>query len=359
MRKKWVFGLVLLLLLSACTQPQGDTQAPEEQTRYTGTFYDTFDTVVQLVAYTETEEEFNTYLQILKEQFTALHQDFDKYHAYEGVNNVYTINENAGVAPVTVNPSIIDLIERTKERYETISAKTDISNGALYEVWHLYREDTENPQVPSDEELQAAAAHSGMEHIIVDKAAGTVYIDDKDIRLDLGAVAKGYATEMGAQALKEAGLTAGIINSGGNVRTIGKPADERDRWGIGIQNPDYLMGKSSEENAEVVFVADQSVVTSGDYQRFYTVDGQVYHHLIDPDTRYPADRFRAVSIVTEDSGLADFLSTAVFLLEYEEGRALVESIEGTEALWILKDGSLQYTAGMEDMSYSKGADATD
>ena len=135
--------------------------------------------------------------------------------------------------------------------------------------------------------------------------------------------------------------------------------DGRDRWGIGIQHPDYLLGKTSEENIEVVFVANQSVVTSGDYQRFYTVDGKTYHHLIDPETHMPADRFRSVSIVTEDSGFADFLSTAVFLMSYEEGRALVESLDGVEALWVLPDLTLQATEGMQAISHSHGGSAND
>lgn len=342
------------LLLTACT-PQAKE---EEKTKHTGSFFGTFDTVVQLVGYTDTQEEFDGYLKALEEEFQALHKEYDNYKSYEGMNNIRTVNLNAGKEPVKVNDPIIDLIEITRERYETVSTKTDISNGALYGVWHDYRE-MENPTVPDEAELKEAAMHSGMEHIIVDRDAGTVFIDDPLVQIDLGAVAKGYATELAAQKLESMGLVSGIVNSGGNVRTIGTPSDERDRWGIGIQNPDYLMGLSPEENVEVVYVTEQSVVTSGDYQRFYVVDGVTYHHLIDPDTLYPAQYFRAVSVVTKDSGLADFLSTAVFLMDYEEGRALIDSIEGAEALWVMKDGTVQYTEGMEKIAYSKGAHATD
>ncbi len=353
--KKWIAGALAAVFLLAACSPQQE----KAKERYAGTFYDTFDTVVQLVAYTETEEEFNEYFDALKEIFQELHKEYDNYNRYEGINNIYTINEMAGKEPVPVSDSILDLLEVSRDYYSTYSTKTDISNGALFKVWHDYREDEENPQVPAEEELREAAAHSGMEHIVVDRNAGTVYIDDARVQIDVGAVAKGYATEVAAKKLEEMGLVSGILNSGGNVRTIGKPTDDRNRWGIGIQNPDYLLGKSSEENIEVVYVAGKSVVTSGDYQRFYTVDGKTYHHLIDPDTHYPADYFRAVSIVADDSGLADFLSTAIFLMDYEQGKALIDSIEGAEALWVMKDGEVQYTEGMEKIAYSKGAHATD
>lgn len=347
-------GLVAAALLFAgCT-----SQTETEMERFSGSFYDTFDTVVQLVAFAEDQEAFDEYMEALKTRFTALHKEFDNYNAYDGVNNIYTVNEKAGQEPVQVNEPIIELLEQTRERYDTLSEKTDISNGALYAVWHDHRE-METPTVPEQTDLEAAAAHSGMEHIIIDREAGTVMIDDPKVQIDLGAVAKGYATEVAAKELEAMGLTSGIINSGGNVRTIGKPLDGREHWGIGIQNPDYLLGESSEENAEVLYVSDQSVVTSGDYQRFFTVDEEVYHHLIDPDTLFPATHMRAVSVVTQDSGLADFLSTAVFLMPYEEGRALIDSVEGAEALWITKEGDLLYTEGMKQIAYSQGAGATE
>lgn len=355
MKKILAGTLAAVLLFSAC-KPETEPAATE---KFSGSFYGTFDTVVQLVGYTETQEQFDAYLAALKEDFEGYHKEFDNYHSYDGINNIYTVNQMAGKEPVKVNEPILDLLEITRERYAEVSDKTDVSNGALFAVWHDYREQEDNPSVPATEELQEAASHSGMEHIVVDRDAGTVYIDDPQVQIDLGAVAKGYATERAAKKLEEMGLTSGIVNSGGNVRTIGKPADERDRWGIGIQNPAYLLGESSEENIEVVYVADQSVVTSGDYQRFYTVDGVTYHHLIDPETLFPADHFRAVSIVTDDSGLADFLSTAIFLMEYEEGKALIDSIDGAEALWVMKDGEVRFTEGMKQIAYSQGAHATD
>ena len=138
------------------------------------------------------------------------------------------------------------------------------------------------------------------------------------------------------------------------MRLGNPPMDGRKGWGVGIQDPDgAVLGLS--DIVETLFIANTSVVTSGDYQRFYTVDGVNYHHLIDPDTLMPGKDFRAVSIITEDSGLADMLSTAAFLMPYDESRAFVDSLEGVEAIWLFPDGSKKYTFGAMNISKSYGA----
>lgn len=368
--KKLLLLITTVLLLAGCS-------TEKELTKHSGTFFGTFDTVVSLIGFTGSEEEFNDYLKFTEQEFNRLHKEFDYYTEYDGINNLYTVNQQAGVAPVEVSDDIFNLLKLTKERTETISNKTDISYGALFELWHHYREEgiianhNESHEheehdhgddynydavaaLPTPEEIKEAQSHYGMDHLILDEENKTVFIDDPNIRIDVGAVAKGYATEVVANALVEKGLTSGILNSGGNIRTIGAPQDGRENWGIGIQNPDYILGKSSEENAEVLYVHDTSVVTSGDYQRFYTVDGKNYHHLIDPQTGYPGDLYRSVSIMIHDAGLADFLSTALFMLPMEEGRALAEQ-QGAEVMWILQDGTIEYTEGMRAIAHSQGA----
>ena len=134
---------------------------------------------------------------------------------------------------------------------------------------------------------------------------------------------------------------------GGNVRMGIAPADGRAKWGVGIQDPDgAVLGLS--DIVETLFLTNASVVTSGDYQRFYIVDGQRYHHLIDPDTLMPDTEFRSVSIITEDSGYADLLSTAAFLMPYDESRAFIESLDGVEALWCTPDGEVIQSSGWAD-----------
>ena len=177
--------------------------------------------------------------------------------------------------------------------------------------------------------------------VIIDEKAGTVFYSDPELRLDLGAVAKGYAAQKVAEKLREAGLNSFILNAGGNVICGDAPLDGRSQWTVAVEDVDGVSTRLK------LGLKNLSIVTSGDYQRYYEVNGRRYHHLIDPETLYPANHMRAVSIIHPDSGLADFLSTAAFLLPYEESRALIESVESAEATWLLSDGSEYCTDGFQ------------
>ena len=264
---------------------------------------------------------------------------FDTYNSYadEGITSVYDVNRQAAVEPVKVDPILFGLLTFCKSNYELVNGQTNVAMGSVLSIWHEYREagldDPENAKLPPMADLQAAAQHMNIDDLILDEAAQTVYFADPEMKLDVGAVAKGYATEIVSQMLLAGDMPSFIISAGGNVRMGNPPADGRTKWGVGIQDPDgAVLGLS--DIVETLYVTGCSVVTSGDYQRYYVVDGQRYHHLIDPDTLMPDTDFRSVSIITEDSGYADLLSTAAFLMPYEESRAFVDSLDGVEAIWL-------------------------
>ena len=230
--------------------------------------------------------------------------------------------------------------------------------GSVLSIWHEYREaglaDPEHAQLPPMEALEAASGHMNIDDLVLDEENMTVYFADPQLRLDVGAVAKGYATELISQMLLAGPMPSFIISAGGNVRLGNPPEDGRAAWGVGIQDPDgSVLGLS--DIVETLFLANSSVVTSGDYQRFYVVDGESYHHLIDPDTLMPGKFYRSVSILTEDSGYADMLSTAAFLMPYEESRAFIESLSGVEAIWLFPDGTKEMTDGAAKIAKSRGA----
>ena len=229
--------------------------------------------------------------------------------------------------------------------------------GAVLRLWHDARE--VGVALPDEAALREAAGHVDMSQVILDEQAGTVYFADPELSLDLGAVAKGYTAERVAQWMLGSDMPSFIISAGGNVRCGQKPLDGRARWGVSIQDPGPIDGLPGTGYMDVLYLINLSVVTSGDYQRYYTVDGVRYHHLIDPATLYPGQHMRAVTIVTQDSGLADALSTAVFLMPYEQGRAFVEALDGVEAYWVLLDGSVQCTDGLRAMLASQGASSRD
>ena len=144
-----------------------------------------------------------------------------------------------------------------------------------------------------------------------------------------------------AEYAKEHGIEHLLISGGGNICVVGAREDG-EAWRVGVQNPDL---SSEEEYIQKVQLQDISIVTSGNYQRYYEVDGKQYCHIIDKDTMMPAEHMASVSVIMEDSGEADAMSTALFNMEYEEGKAFVESMEGVEAMWILNDGSIKYSSG--------------
>ncbi len=361
MKKTVKLILISAMLLSLSLGALGCEEETEYE-RFSYRYFDTFDTVTDVVGFTETEEEFDEYTEYIETRMQELHKFYDRFRDYEGINNIKTINDNAGIEPVEVAPEILDIIQFSKDWYDPTQGKMNIAIGPVTRVWDKYREeaelDPENAQIPPREELEAAAEHTDINKVVVDHEAGTVFLEDPNMLLDVGAIAKGYAAEVVVQEVQELGFTSGIVSAGGNVRTFGKPLDGvRDRWGVGIQDPDAFIFER--ESVDTVFLNDGSVVASGDYQRYYIVDGEVMHHLIDPDTLMPGNYFRSASIITEDSGLADFISTAIFLLPFDEGLALVESLDGVEGFWIMNDGEIEFTDGLEDKLLSQGASGTD
>lgn len=327
--------------------------------RFDGTFFESFDTVTRVVMYTQSKSDYERYMDYIESRFWELHRLYDKYNDYDGINNIKTINDMAGIEPVEVEDEIIDLILFSKKWYEIAGDETNIAFGPVLQVWSKYRDiaeaDPSEASIPTMEELEEANKYIDIDKIIVDIENKTVFLEDENMYLDVGAVAKGYATELVAKEVEAMGLNSALISAGGNIRGIGKPEDNvRGKWGVGLQNPDKNIIDTG-NILETVFINNMSIVSSGDYERYYYYEDQRIHHIIDSKTLMPGDYHRAVTIVTEDSGVADFLSTSIFLLNYEDGRLLADSLEGVEVLWVTKEGEVLYTEGFKKIMLSHGA----
>ncbi len=302
------------------------------------TSFEWFDTVTTISA---PKDDFEQVWKIASEMLARYDKLFDIYSEYRGMNNLCTVNKNAGKKPVSVDKDIFELLSCSKEMYVKTDGKVNVAMGSVLKIWHEYRsaglDDPKNATLPPKALLDEASKHTDISAIELNEEKLEVYISDENVSLDVGAIAKGFAVEKVAQALEDAGYKSVLISAGGNVRTVGtKPG--REKWEVGITDPDG--GTSYPAIAEI---DTGSLVTSGSYQRFYTVDGKNYHHIIDPQTLMPSEYFVSVSVFVRDSGLADVLSTALFLMSEDEGRELCERL-GAEALWIYDDGKISATA---------------
>jgi thiamine biosynthesis lipoprotein len=343
-----VLILVLILLLTLSTGCKAANKSLRFQTEWTGSF----DTVIQMIVYTDSEQTFQKYVTLAKKRFQELHQLYDIYNVYPGINNIRTINEKSGLEPIVVDQAIIDLLLFCQQHSQQTGGVVDITLGPVLAIWHTYREaalaDPSKSLVPPMSELQTASKLADATALKIDQTNRTVQLSRVGMSLDIGAVAKGFATQRIADELKTAGLTSGILSAGGSsVLLIGKPADpERPTWNIAVQDPDGNLLIPDGRLLDTISTNDNSIDTSGDYQRYYTVEGVVYHHLIDPKTLMPGRYYRAVTVMTPDNGLADFLSTTLFLLPIDQGLAILKQYPGSEALWVFADNTIKATAGM-------------
>ena len=308
-------------------------------------YFTYFDTVSYIYSYAnDTQEQFEANCSAVSGILGDYHNLFDIYYEYSGINNLCTINKNAGGDPLPVDERLIEFLLYAKELYTLTSGEMNVMMGAVLRPWHDCRtsasEDPKNATIPDIDDLMERSTHTDINSLEIDIDNKTVRITDPKASIDVGALGKGYATEMAAKYLKDKGISGYVLNIGGNIRIIGTKNDGSG-WMTGIKDP------NDPDNAYASYteLANTSCVTSGIYERYFTVNGVQYHHIIDKDTLMPSEHFSSVTILTEHSGLADALSTALFCMSYEDGARLVESIEGVEVLWIFNDGTQKHTSG--------------
>ena len=317
--------------------------------RYSSTFFDLFDTVSTVTAYDTNQKIFDAHLDQLHQRLEEYHKLYDIYNSYEDLTNINTLNNEAGKAPVPVDTKIIGLLEFGKEVYALSGGKTNICFGAVLSIWHQCREQAENDpesaKLPDRLELEAEAEHTDINDLIIDRENSTVFFADPQLKLDVGAIAKGYAVSEVCKWAQENLWSSAIVNIGGNVCAFGyKNADGETLWNIGIENPD----QNADGYLETVTLTDLSVVTSGDYQRYYTVNGKRYCHIIDPDTLMPAEYMSAVTVICDDSALGDALSTSLFNMPIGQGMELINDMQGVEAIWTDREYNKYYSSGFEN-----------
>ncbi len=339
MRKIKLLSLLLcfaaLLTFSGCESEQKIT--PKSRV-----FYEYFDTVGTFSDYTGgSQREFDELCARVEAELSEYHKLYDIYNEYDGLTNLKTINDNAGGGKLTVDEKIIDLLLYAKEMHALTDGKINVAFGAVLKIWHNYRTESKKPgaipKIPTNAELAEANAHTDIENLVIDEQNNTVELLDPDMSLDVGAIAKGYAVEKVAEGLIRDGYSGYALDVGGNLRAIGKKPNGRG-WTVGVKNP---MSPYSQTYVYTTEIKNSAIVTSGSYERFYTVSGVRYHHIINPETLFPENYYLSVSVKSGSSALSDALSTALFNTPYAELAAFVGSLDGVFVVVVLPDGTVE------------------
>jgi thiamine biosynthesis lipoprotein len=296
------------------------------------------DTVISITLYAPDQSLADGAFESARNEFLRIHQLTDRFASENlpdpSVSDIYRINQNPGQA-VAVSEDTLFLIQSALEMSQKSQGAFDVAVGALMDLWDFKGA----KHIPTRAELDALLPLTDDRQIQINADTGAVAIPPGMV-LDLGGLAKGYATDCAADALRRAGVQHAIINAGGNVYAIGGKPDGSP-WRVGIRHP-------REDGAflGVVEAVDQAVVSSGDYERYFEAGGVRYHHILDPKTGFPASNSISVTIVNSQSLTADLLSTTVFVLGKDALDGLLPQFAGTEALIMDADG-IFLTDGMD------------
>ena len=336
MRMKKILCTILffsmLLSLFSCTDGESGKANGEVKKR---SFYNYFDTAGTFYDYTNSsDKEFEALADRVESELFEYHMLYDIYHEYEGITNIATLNKTAGTGAKKVDKKIIDLLLFAKEMYEKTDGKLNVAFGAVLSIWHEYRQT--GTTLPPMADLLEASQNTDINSVTIDEENSTVELTNPNMSLDVGAVGKGFAVEAVAKMLEAENKNGFVLDVGGNLRTIGtKPSGSG--WTAGVINPDRT---SMQSYVYTLTISNSALVTSGSYERFYTVEGVNYHHIINPETLMPENYYLSVSIKSNSSATSDALSTAIFNMKYEEAESFVNQHPDIFVVLVMPDGEV-------------------
>lgn len=318
---KKVLILLLLICLTGC----------KTSNTYEKYYYTYFDTVSVVKSYSSDDEKtFNDKCNQIEKLLFKYHNYFDTFNDHD-VNGLYKLNENAGKKAIKIDEELFIFLKFGKEIYYKTNGKTNIMMGALTSIW---KDSINNNTLPSDKELEDASMHMDIESLVLDEDNMTAYISDEKARIDVGSISKGYVCNLIKEMELE--LDGYSISLGGNVLLIGKKNDG-SLYKVGIKDP--FKGNSILEKFEL---SDTSLVTSGNYERYFEKDGVKYHHIIDPSSLYPSMYYASVTVIYPDSALCDGLSTALFSLSVKDGEEILKQYPNIKVVWVYLDGTIKH-----------------
>lgn len=322
--------LITVLLIAAFRLFPALFRTSDNRTVSKSDFY--FDTVITITLYNGNED-------LIDECFVLCDKYEQLFSKTISDSEIAQINQNSMHGNTTaVSDETMELIQYGLHYSDLSNGVFDITIGNLSALWNF--DDNSEGVLPDDREIQAAVSDIGYEQ--VQTGNQEVFITNPNTSIDLGGIAKGYIADRLKEYLLENGVKSGIINLGGNVLLIGSKPDKTN-YHIGIQRPFGSQGDTS------VIINDRniSIVTSGIYERYFSHNDKIYHHILDIKTGYPVqNNLYSVTILSEHSVDGDGLSTTAFALGLEEGKKFIEAMDNVEAVFIANDETITVTSGL-------------
>jgi len=362
----------LLVLLTACNQETTDSdglenkksdtvteatsqveyEMPNDLIRSDSTVID--DSKTKSIITSQESYQIGTYIKISiyadkevpSSLFDELFYTIDQYEKKISTSilssEISAVNKSAGIEPVVVSDGLWELLQKGISYGQVSQGKFDITIEPLVELWGI---GSDHARIPSEEEIQKAIALIDYKQVVFDEADHSVFLPDEGMGIDLGAIAKGFIADELKEIIIARGYEHAIINLGGNVLTVGHKPNS-DTWSVGVRDPQG----GQTDILGVLYLKDNSIVSSGVYERFFEEEGVRYHHILNPFTGYPEqNHLQAISIISEKSIDGDGLSTSLFVMGLNDGYTYASTRDDIEVLFITDDNKIYYTEGLKDI----------
>lgn len=317
-------GIILLFLCMPALLTSGCHRSDAGTTRE---FFE-MDTIISITVYSDDDQLEKMAADMAKEEFSRIARISDRFSAESEISRV---NADAGIRPTAVGADLYNMVKASLFWAQKTDGAFNIALGPVSDLWGF---SSGRARVPEQSEIDRALALCSLSLITLDNEASTVFLETKGMSIDLGAVAKGYATERAAEKLEELGIKSALINAGGNIYVVGKKPDGT-RWRIGIQHPE-----ESNEIIGYLDTEDMAAITSGNNQRYFIKDGARYHHIIDPSTGWPSDALSQVTVVSSSAMTADILSTSFFVAGNEKINEIIKDIPEVFSVYTVKNDEI-------------------
>ena len=323
MKRKISFLLAVVCIVGMLT---GCASQKEEE--YATDFY-AMDTFMSIKTYGDGAE------QAAKDAEHYINQLENKISRTRDYSEIYQLNQTKSMQ---VSNETYAILQAAKEAAEETDGKFDPTVASVTDLWKI---GTEDARLPTQTEIDQALSHIDYQNLVLGENNQVTLLNEA--KIDLGGIGKGYAANEVVKMLKKEGVQKALISLAGNIYVVGKKSDNQG-WNVGVANPD----SPSDSLVSIELTEDESIVTSGDYERYFEQDGKVYHHIFDAKTGYPAENdLRSVTVLMKDSAKADAYATAMYVMGREVAMAFCQK-QGIEGIFITKDHKIYATSGIHD-----------